>query len=243
MIYQKSIRKSVFTCLPAFKVCSALQFILASGFYVIAPVTPTYAQAVLETQNADSLELEESDLPPVIVTATDKPVGYQGAPEWVYDAPYVVSVIGREEIKNTSVRSAADLFEQMPGVVIANNPQDTGISINVRGLQDMNRINVTVDGARQNFQKAGHNETGRVYIDPAFIRQVEVEKSATSNAGGAGALGGTVKFETIKASDILEPDKNYGVEGQLATGSNEYNFEGNVAAAARVNDTAQVFYD
>ena len=92
MIYQRHI--------SGLKVCT----ILAAGFYVIAPLTPTYAQAVSEIQDADSLELEESDLPPVIVTVTDKPVGYQGAPEWVYNTPSAVSVIGRETIKNASVR-------------------------------------------------------------------------------------------------------------------------------------------
>ena len=241
MIYQKPIKRCASVNAHDFKVCTALQLILATGFYAFAPVMPAHSQSAVETHDVPSVEDEKetTELDPVIVTATDEPAGYQGAPEWVYEAPYAVSVMGREEIKNASVRSAADLFEQMPGVSIANNPQDTGISINVRGLQDMNRINVTVDGARQNFQKAGHGETGRFYIDPAFIRQVEVEKSATSDAGGAGALGGTVKFETIRPSDILEADKNYGVEGQLTTGTNEYHFEGNVAAAGRISENIE----
>ena len=220
----------------ALKACTALQLIFAGAFCLSVSTMLSHAKPIPKNQDTHNTEDQETDLAPVIVTATGKPVGYQGAPEWVYSAPYAVSVIGRDTIKNASVRSAADLFKQTPGVTIANNPQDSGMSVNVRGLQDMNRINVTVDGARQNFQKSGHYETGRFYIDPAFIRQIEIEKSATSGAGGAGALGGVVEFETINASDLLKDGQNYGVEGKLSTGNNAYNFDGNVAAAARLGN-------
>lgn len=210
---------------------------LLDGTGLIYEIDPSGIIIISRFQDAISADSDDASLLPVIVTASSgDPVGWQGAPEWVYETPRAVSVIGRGEIKNSNARTAADLFAGVPGVTVADNPQDPGISINIRGLQDQNRVNVMIDGARQNFQKAGHDETGRFYVDPAFVRQIEIEKSAISGVGGAGAMGGVVNFRTIEAKDLIKPDRSYGVEGKLAAGTNAYNFNGNLAAGIKLTD-------
>ncbi|WP_068311164.1 TonB-dependent hemoglobin/transferrin/lactoferrin family receptor [Polycladidibacter hongkongensis] len=204
---------------------------------------PANAQSIKEKQDPPEKKADAAtiELAPVVLSSPDDaPEGWQGAPEWVYGTPAAISVIGREKVAQENVRSTADLLEDVAGVAVADNPQDPGISINIRGLQDQNRVNVMIDGARQNFQKAGHASTGKVYIDQSFVRQIAIEKSAKTGVGGAGAIGGLVNFRSIQASDILTTGNDFGVEAKAATGTNAYNFNGNIAAAYKINDAISV---
>ncbi len=181
-------------------------------------------------------------LSPITITASDDRTaasgsGYQGTPDWVYETPASVSVISREAIERAPSRNARDLLDNVAGVYANRSEgQNPGISVNVRGLQDQNRVVTMIDGARQNFQRNAHGSTQRTYVDTSFIRQVEIEKSATSAVGGAGALGGTVNFRTLIADDLIEPGRRWGTELNAATGTNEYNFHGSAAVATRIGD-------
>ena len=166
--------------------------------------------------------------------------GFQGTPDWVYATPDSVSVVGREAIANNPPRNTADLFSGVSGTYTADNPQNPGVNVNIRGLQDQTRINMMIDGARQNFQRSGHNSTAYTYVDPAMLREVEVEKSVGYGVGGAGSLGGSVNFRTLRAGDIIAPGKQYGVELDATTGTNAYEFAGSAAAAARITDSFSV---
>lgn len=242
MLSQTEVSESS-SCNPAplSKALRGLHLALLASACVVTNVLPATAQSQPKSQQIDQPASTDGQLEDIVITASeDDPVGWQGAPEWVYETPRAVSVIGRDEIKNSNTRTAADLFESMPGVAVADNPQDPGISINIRGLQDQNRINVMIDGARQNFQKSGHVDTSRFYIDPAFIKQIEVEKSALSGVGGAGALGGTVNFRSLEASDIIRNDRMLGFEGKLSSGTNAYDFNGNLAAGLKLNDNISI---
>ena len=86
--------------------------------------------------------------------------GYQGTPDWVYQTPAAVSVISREAILNSPGRNARDLFDNVAGVYVNRaEAQRPGISVNIRGLQDQDRIVMMIDGARQSFQRNGHGAT------------------------------------------------------------------------------------
>ena len=98
--------------------------------------------------------------------------------------------------------------------------QNPGMTVNIRGLQEQGRVNVMIDGARQNFQQAGHDAVSFVYVDPELIGGVVVEKGPTSTVGGAGVIGGVVSMRTLEADDILLPGKNYGIRSRATTGTN-----------------------
>ncbi|MBS4018983.1 MAG: TonB-dependent hemoglobin/transferrin/lactoferrin family receptor [Dechloromonas sp.] len=167
--------------------------------------------------------------------------GFQGTPDWVYETPASVSVISREAIQNAPVRNTRDLLDNVAGVYAnRSEAQNPGIAVNIRGLQDQNRVVTMIDGARQNFQRSGHGATQRTYVDTAFIREIDVEKSGTSGVGGAGALGGSVNFRTVEADDIITGDKKWGVEVNAGTGTNEFTFDGSGIAAFRVSDSFSV---
>jgi hemoglobin/transferrin/lactoferrin receptor protein len=167
--------------------------------------------------------------------------GFQGTPDWVYEAPASVSVISREAIQNAPVRNTRDLLDNVAGVYAnRSEAQNPGIAVNIRGLQDQNRVVTMIDGARQNFQRAGHGATQRTYVDTAFIREIDVEKSGTSGVGGAGALGGYVNFRTVEADDIITGDRKWGLEVNAGTGTNEFTFDGSGIAAFKLSDSFSV---
>ncbi|WP_158005664.1 TonB-dependent receptor [Tardiphaga robiniae] len=167
--------------------------------------------------------------------------GYQGTPDWVYQRPAAVSVISREAIESSPTRNARDLLDNVAGVYANRSAaQNPGISVNIRGLQDQDRIVTMIDGARQNFQRSGHGATQRTYVDTAFLRQIDVEKSTTSGVGSAGSLGGLVNFRTFIADDLIKPGNQYGGVVNATTGTNAYNFDGSTAAAVRVSERFSV---
>lgn len=166
--------------------------------------------------------------------------GFQGTPDWVYAAPRSVSVVTSEALRNNPPRHANDVFDDVAGVYTADNPQDPGLNVNIRGMQDQTRVNTMIDGVRQNFQLSGHSSTGFTYLDPAMIRSVEVEKTATSGVGGAATLAGSVNFRTIESADLIELGEKSGFELDVTTGTNAYDFKGSIAGAYRFSDTVAV---
>ncbi|KAF1066588.1 MAG: TonB-dependent heme receptor A [Pseudomonas citronellolis] len=156
--------------------------------------------------------------------------------DWVYDAPRSVSVISREQIDRNPPRHAADMLEETPGVYSAVNQQDPGLSVNIRGIQDYGRVNMSVDGMRQNYQQSGHQQrNGTLYVDPELLDGVTVDKGATSGMGGAGVIGGVANFRTIEAADFLKPGKEIGGRLRATTGlggdANGTHFIGSAAFA------------
>lgn len=137
--------------------------------------------------------------------------------DWVYTVPRSVSVITRDQIDKRPPRHAADMLEETAGVYTAVNQRDPGLSVNIRGVQDYGRVNMNIDGMRQNFNVNGHQQrNGVMFIDPEFVQEVEIEKGTSASMGGAGVIGGIASFNTVQASDLLGPDKEIG--GRLRAG-------------------------
>lgn len=157
--------------------------------------------------------------------------GFQGTPDWVYETPGSVNVLTREQIEQRSPRNTSDLFRDMSGVYTSQDRQNPGMTINIRGLQEQGRINVNVDGARQNYQQAGHNVANFVYVDPELIGGVTVEKGPSSTLGGAGVIGGVVTLRTLEADDILLPGKTQGIRSRITIGDNAFRYTTSQAAA------------
>ena len=142
-------------------------------------------------------------------------------------------MITRQQIEQRAPRNSSDLFEDMAGVYTTTDRQNPGVTINIRGLQEQGRVNVMIDGARQNFQQAGHDAVSSVYFDPELIGGIVVEKGPTSTVGGAGVIGGVVSLRTLEADDILLPGKTFGTRSRITVGTNEFRYTASEAVAAR----------
>jgi hemoglobin/transferrin/lactoferrin receptor protein len=131
-----------------------------------------------------------------------------------------VSVVTLPTIQRIDPKRLSDIFYNVPGVSFEQRGDSPESSINIRGLQDFGRVAVTVDGARQNYQRSGHNANGGFFLDPELVGGVEVVRGPTANVYGSGAIGGVVSFRTKDVDDILQPKERFATAFGGMLGSN-----------------------
>jgi hemoglobin/transferrin/lactoferrin receptor protein len=151
-----------------------------------------------------------------------------------------VSTVRQEQINRIMPTRPADLLQGMPGVYAVERPDDPGTSVNIRGLQDFGRVNVVVDGARQNFQRTGHNANGIFYLEPELISSIDVVRGPVANIFGSGAIGGVASFRTKDVEDVLKVGERWGVLTH-GLGSSNFGGVGTAFAAARLTPDAELF--
>lgn len=156
----------------------------------------------------------------------------------VFEVPRSVSTIDREQMDRHPVRNVADLLEETEGVYSAVSQRDPGLSVNIRGVQDYGRVNMNIDGMRQNYSQMGHQQrNGTMYIDPELLGGIDIYKGSSSGQGGAGVLGGVATFRTLEVHDVLEPGKDIGGRLRASHGvggeGNGMHFSGSSAFGVR----------
>lgn len=104
----------------------------------------------------------------------------------------------------------------------------TGVSqfYSIRGVGE-DRINLNVDGASQST-KIFHHQS-RFQLDPALVKNIDVQKGTGAASAGIGAVAGTIKVTTVDAKDLLVNNKPFGFRVGTGFSSNKGGF-GNVAA-------------
>ena len=155
------------------------------------------------------------------------------------DTTAPVSVRTSEELDRTMPSTVTDLLSGIPGVTAYQTAGQPGTKINIRGLQDFGRVNVMVDGARQNFQRSSHGQNTTVFIDPDLIGQVDVVRGPSAVVYGSGAIGGIVNFQTKDAKDLLRKGQTFGGQVTGIYGDNSAERRGAISGYA-VADWADV---
>lgn len=212
---------------------------LALLMTVIAPVPTALAQDVLaesedqvpaegRAANAD----EPTVLEEIVVTATR--LG-----ERVFETLSGSSALSREQLSvEMPGAPVSEIVTLIPSVSTQTSADDPGTAINMRGLQDFGRVNVLVDGARQNFQKNGHEANGTFYLDTNMLKSVEVTRGPAATVYGSGAIGGVISFTTIDADDVLQEGATKGGRVKLGWDTNGPGPTVHGEAAARIGDGA-----
>ena len=113
--------------------------------------------------------------------------------------------------------------------------------INIRGLQDFGRVAVVVDGARQNYQRTGHNANGSFFLDPELVGGVDVVRGPTANIYGSGAIGGVVSFRTKDINDVVRPGERWGVDMTGSGGTNNARGLGSIFGGVRADPNVDIF--
>ncbi len=220
---------------------SALALLIA----VAAPVRPAVAQDAqaqaeeqvpAETQAAPTTQAANTEEPTVleeiVVTATR--LG-----ERVFETLSGSSALSREQLSvEMPGAPVSEIVTLIPSVSTQTSADDPGTAINMRGLQDFGRVNVLVDGARQNFQKNGHEANGTFYLDTNMLKSVEVTRGPTATVYGSGAIGGVISFTTIDADDVLQEGATKGGRVKLGWDTNGPGPTVHGEAAARIGDGA-----
>lgn len=165
--------------------------------------------------------------------------------DWVYGEARSVSVVTREQIDRRPPRHAADMLVDVPGAASAVNRHNPALSVNIRGMQDFGRVNMMIDGMRQNHVESGHQQrNGEMYIDSELLSGVVIEKGPSAGVYGANAIAGSANFRTLGYDDIILPGQDYGVRLRGSSGVGGYgngvNFLGSAAVAGRVNDRLEL---
>lgn len=154
--------------------------------------------------------------------------------ESAIDALSGSSAISREVIdEQFQPTEISKILNTIPGVTTSQTSSDTATAINVRGLQDFGRVNVLIEGARQNFQRSGHNANGAFYIEPEMIGSVDVTRGPTSMIYGSGAIGGVVAFNLLNADNILREGEYAAVRTKTSYGTNDDGRLGSGTVAVR----------
>jgi hemoglobin/transferrin/lactoferrin receptor protein len=116
-----------------------------------------------------------------------------------------VTVIEQARIESTLVSDIGDLVRYEPGLTVRNDPFRFGLdTISIRGL-GVNRVAVEIDGvpAAPGFAVGSYADSGRAYVDPAFLRRVEFLRGPASSLYGSDAIGGVVAMTTLAPADLL----------------------------------------
>lgn len=150
------------------------------------------------------------------------------------------SVVTKTEIDRFQPDSAGALLLSVPGVNFQESSDDPGSSINIRGLQDFGRVNVMIDGARQNFQRTGHNADGQFYLEPELVKKVDVVRGPVSTIYGSGAIGGIVNFETIDPADMLRHHEKWAASFKTSYSTNDDAILLSAIGAYKLNETVSV---
>ncbi|MCV3208773.1 TonB-dependent hemoglobin/transferrin/lactoferrin family receptor [Mesorhizobium sp. YC-39] len=198
------------------------------------------AQEATDEQQTEQAEQAEAAEAPAGATLLDQILVVSRTGETAIESLSSTSHVDQEQLDRRMATTPSDVFFGVPGVAAQADARRVSSSINIRGLQDFGRVQVILDGARQNFQRSDHGPQSTFYIDPELIKSVDVIRGPVANTYGSGAIGGVVFFDTKDAEDFLKPGETWA--GSL-TGRYESNGEGwttSATGAYRFNENWDV---
>ncbi|WP_197668826.1 MULTISPECIES: TonB-dependent receptor domain-containing protein [unclassified Halomonas] len=142
------------------------------------------------------------------------------------------SVVEEGTLERYQADDLGDIFDQDPQVNVGGA---LGIAqkLYLRGIEDP-LLNVTIDGASQSGSLFHH--TGRIGVDPALLKRVEVSAGAGRATDGPGALGGSVRFVTKDPDDLLRDGERFGGLISAGTGTNPEGHRVSTTLFGRFND-------
>lgn len=150
--------------------------------------------------------------------------GGRGTPAEVpYRTPAPVTQITQESIERFRGSSPADIFRGTPGVMSGEARNGGGsIDVNIRGMQGMGRVAVTVDGAENGLTvyQGYQGISNRTYVDPDLLAGVDITKGADVSSRG---IAGTVAMRTVGADDVVKAGEKWGVLVKSSFGTNTAN--------------------
>jgi hemoglobin/transferrin/lactoferrin receptor protein len=177
--------------------------------------------------------LAQTALDPITVVATK-------VEERAIESLAAVTVRRQDELDVLQPSRPSEALFGIPGVAFQERADDPSTAVNLRGLQDFGRVAVVIDGARQNFQKSGHNANGAFYLEPELLSGVDVVRGPVANVYGSGAIGGVVSLQTKDVNDILRPGERWGILGHGALSANPGGLV-SMFGAGRPNENIDIF--
>lgn len=153
-----------------------------------------------------------------------------------YETAAPTSYIAAETIERFRGSSPADLFRASPGVMSGEARNGGAVDVNVRGMQGMGRVAVTVDGAENavTVYQGYQGLSNRTYVDPDLLGGIDITKGSDAASSG---IAGTVAMRTLNAGDIVEDGKTFGVRLKGGFGTNTSEPEAGARAGYSIRNT------
>lgn len=148
-----------------------------------------------------------------------------------FDVPASVSVVTRERFDDAQAKDVATVMRDLPGVTMGGSPRENGQLPTIRGYQGPDII-LRVDDARRSLDSSV-GIYSPLYLDPNFVKQVEVVRGPSSATYGGGGLGGVMAFQTIDAEDVLEPGRTVGGRAKAGYRTGDGSINTNLSGAAQ----------
>lgn len=123
-----------------------------------------------------------------------------------------------ERLQREQAKDVRDVLGREANVDVAGGVRQ-GQRLYLRGIEGSN-VNVTVDGARQG-QNLYNHRGGLGNVDPDILKQVDIRPGPPAADDGHGALGGSVRMETVDAQDLLSDGRRLGARLRIGHGSAE----------------------
>ena len=186
-----------------------------------------YAQEAME-QNEEDVEISHNatstvGLGSILVKGQQlEGKGHQEKHDEVYDRSISSVYRDKAEIERFKGAAPADVFKGMVGVNSGDARNSGALDPNVRGIQGQGRVPVMIDGTEQAITVwrgyAGANN--RNYIDPMLIGGVTIEKGPSLTRGINSSVGGAVAIKTLGINDIVQGDKDWGIDLKVEGSNN-----------------------
>ena len=116
-----------------------------------------------------------------------------------------VTVIDQEQIQRALMQDVKQLVRYEPGLSVRSDPFRFGLdTFTVRGMTG-NRVSVEIDGipSAGGFSIGSYSDSGRSFVDLAFVKRVEVLRGPASSLYGSDAIGGVVAMTTLRPDDVI----------------------------------------
>ena len=130
----------------------------------------------------------------------------------------------KEDVERRGASHMSDLIDQISGTSVNSLYARPEISVGVQGIAGHGRVSQSLEGINQNFHAFTRDigQTGSIFIDPQFLKSIEVTRGGSSGTGALGSLGSSVDFKYLDLEDILRPGKDFGGMVRGSTGFSKY---------------------
>ncbi len=147
-----------------------------------------------------------------------------------------VTVISDEQLQRTLSSDVKQMVRYEPGLSVRSDPFRFGLdTFTVRGMTG-NRVAVEVDGipSAPGFAIGSYSDSGRAFVDLAFVQRVEILRGPASSLYGSDAIGGVVAMSTLNPETLLAGGANAGLRSEAGYDSSDDGWHAAVIGADRV---------
>ncbi|MFP9228903.1 TonB-dependent receptor domain-containing protein [Pectobacterium cacticida] len=148
---------------------------------------------------------------------------------------------------NRNLQSLDTTLRSMSGSYTQLDPLQGAVSINIRGMSGLGRVNTMVDGVTQtyygvapaSYHGALANSSPGVLIDPNFLAGVDVTRGSSAGSQGVNALAGSANMRTIGVDDLIARGRHIGALSRFSVGDNGLGRTGMIAVAGKTDAFAE----